>query len=68
MKHTDIEENESNLDFSQNIKVGQKEIAKRIILHKYALGSIGVRDSPINLKNRSCILIPNLSNIAQHLK
>jgi len=68
MKHTDIEENESNLDFSQNMKVSQKEIAKRIILYKYALGSIGVGDNSINLKNRSCILIPNVSNIAPHLK
>lgn len=52
MKQKHIEENESNLDFSENVKVSQEEIAKRRILHKHVLGSIGVGDSPINPKTR----------------
>lgn len=50
MKQTDIEENKSSLELSKNVKVSQKEIAKRRILHKHVLGSIGVGDSPINPK------------------
>ena len=53
MKQKHIKENESNLDFSENVKVSQEEIAKRRILHKHVLGSIGVGDSPINPKNSS---------------
>ena len=52
MKQKHIKENESNLDFSENVKVSQEEIAKRRILHKHVLGSIGVGDSPINPKTR----------------
>ena len=52
MKQEHIKENESNLDFSENVKVSQEEIAKRRILHKHVLGSIGVGDSPINPKTR----------------
>ena len=52
MKQKYIKENESNLDFSENVKVSQEEIAKRRILHKHVLGSIGVGDSPINPKTR----------------
>ena len=52
MKQTDIEENKSSLELSKNVKVSQKEIAKRRILHKHVLGSIGVGDSPINPKTR----------------
>ena len=52
MKQKHIKENESNLDFSENVKVSQEEIAKRRILHKHVLGSIGVSDSPINPKTR----------------
>ena len=53
MKQKHIKENESNLDFSENVKVSQEEIAKRRILHKHIFGSIGVGDSPINPKNSS---------------
>ena len=53
MKQTDIEENKSSLELSKNVKVSQEEIAKRRILHKHVLGSIGVGDSPINPKNSS---------------
>lgn len=52
MKQKHIKENESNLNFSENVKVSQEEIAKRRILHKHVLGSIGVGDSPINPKTR----------------
>ena len=52
MKQKHIKENESNLDFSENVKVSQEDIAKRRILHKHVLGSIGVGDSPINPKTR----------------
>ena len=52
MKQTDTEVNESNLEFSQSVKVSQEEIVKRRILHKHVLGSIGVGDSPINPKTR----------------
>ena len=52
MKQKHIKENESNLDCSENVKVSQEEIAKRRILHKHVLGSIGVGDSPINPKTR----------------
>ena len=52
MKQTDIEENKSSLELSKNVKVSQEEIAKRRILHKNVLGSIGVGDSPINPKTR----------------
>lgn len=52
MKKTDTEVNESNLEFSQSVKVSQEEIVKRRILHKHVLGSIGVGDSPINPKTR----------------
>lgn len=52
MKQTHIEESESNLEFSKNIKVSQEEIAKRRIIHKHVLGSIGVGDSPINPETR----------------
>ena len=52
MKQKHIKENESNVDFSENVKVSQEEIAKRRILHKHVLGSIGVGDSPINPKTR----------------
>ena len=52
MKQKHIKENESNLDFSENVKVSQGDIAKRRILHKHVLGSIGVGDSPINPKTR----------------
>ena len=52
MKQKHIKENESNLDFSENVKVSQEEIAKRRILQKHVLGSIGVGDSPINPKTR----------------
>lgn len=52
MKQKHIKENESNLDFLENVKVSQEEIAKRRILHKHVLGSIGVGDSPINPKTR----------------
>ena len=52
MKQKHIKENESSLDFSENVKVSQEEIAKRRILHKHVLGSIGVGDSPINPKTR----------------
>ena len=52
MKQKHIKENERNLDFSENVKVSQEEIAKRRILHKHVLGSIGVGDSPINPKTR----------------
>lgn len=52
MKQKHIKENESNLGFSENVKVSQEEIAKRRILHKHVLGSIGVGDSPINPKTR----------------
>ena len=52
MKQTHIEDNESNSEFLNNVKVSQEEIAKRRILHKHVLGSIGVGDSPINPKTR----------------
>lgn len=52
MNQKHIKENESNLGFSENVKVSQEEIAKRRILHKHVLGSIGVGDSPINPKTR----------------
>ena len=52
MKQKHIKESEINLDFSENLKVSQGEIAKRRILHKHVLGSIGVGDSAINPKTR----------------
>ncbi|MDE4455232.1 hypothetical protein [Psychrobacter sp. DAB_AL62B] len=52
MKQSHIEDNESNSEFSKNVKVSQEEIAKRRILYKHVLGSIGVGDSPINPNTR----------------
>lgn len=52
MKQTHIEDNESNSEFLNNVKVSQEEIAKRRNIQRLVLGSIAVDNSPINPETR----------------